>query len=209
MVQGRHHRRILSNYLGSARLVDHVHGAVAQRIDYDEFGVVTNDTSPGFQPFGFAGGLYDPDTKLIRFGARDYDPETGRWTAKDPIGFAGGDPNLYGYVLNDPVNLVDPEGKIAFVVVAGIAVAAAIAVDVYINRTQTVDIGPPGANAGSITTSIPPPSMFTKGFPLPFFLGVDVTAGEDGSLSLAVTCDPSIASRPLFGAPQPPQPGNL
>ena len=61
-------------------------------------------------PFGFAGGLYDEDTKLIRFGYRDYDPYTGKWTAKDPILFAGGDSNLYGYVLNDPVNLVDPEG---------------------------------------------------------------------------------------------------
>ena len=42
-----------------------------------------NDTNPGFQPFGFAGGLYDPDTGLVRFGARDYDAETGRWTSKE------------------------------------------------------------------------------------------------------------------------------
>jgi RHS repeat-associated protein len=49
-----------------------------QRIDYDEFGVVTNDNNAGFQPFGFAGGLYDADTKLVRFGARDYDAEAGR-----------------------------------------------------------------------------------------------------------------------------------
>ena len=68
------------------------------------------DTNPGFQPFGFAGGLYDRDTGLVRFGARDYDPDTGRWTAKDPILFAGGDANLYGYVQNDPVNWVDPFG---------------------------------------------------------------------------------------------------
>jgi uncharacterized protein RhaS with RHS repeats len=46
----------------------------------------------------------------VRFGARDYDPETGRWTAKDPIGFAGGDTNLYDYCLSDPVNLDDPYG---------------------------------------------------------------------------------------------------
>jgi len=49
-------------------------------------------------PFGFAGGLYDPLTKLVHFGFRDYDSYTGKWTAKDPIGFAGGDSNLYGYV---------------------------------------------------------------------------------------------------------------
>jgi hypothetical protein len=46
----------------------------------------------------------------VRFGARDYDPETGRWTAKDPILFGGGDTNLYGYVLNDPVNFTDRSG---------------------------------------------------------------------------------------------------
>ncbi|MCP4348475.1 MAG: hypothetical protein GY795_23570, partial [Desulfobacterales bacterium] len=34
----------------------------------------------------------------------------GKWTAKDPIGFAGGDSNLFGYVLNDPVNYIDPDG---------------------------------------------------------------------------------------------------
>lgn len=32
---------------------------VAQRMEYDEFGLITQDTNPGFQPFGFAGGLYD------------------------------------------------------------------------------------------------------------------------------------------------------
>jgi len=61
-------------------------------------------------PFGFAGGLHDRDTGLVRFGYRDYDPETGRWTAKDPILFAGGDVDLYGYCLNDPVNLTDSRG---------------------------------------------------------------------------------------------------
>jgi len=74
------------------------------------FGNLISDTNPGFQPFGFAGGLYDSDTGLTRFGARDYDPETGSWTIKDPIRFDGGDTNLYGYVLNDPVNLYDPLG---------------------------------------------------------------------------------------------------
>ena len=64
-----------------------------------------------FQPFGFAGGLYDPETGLTRFGARDYDAETGRWTAKDPLLFEGGDTNLYAYALGDPVNRVDYTGR--------------------------------------------------------------------------------------------------
>ncbi len=103
--------RIISNHLGSpVMVVDSATGTVAQQITYDEFGNITADTNPGFIPFGFAGGLYDQHTKLVRFGARDYNPETGRWTSKDPIRFSGGDTNLYGYVLSDPLNLVDPNG---------------------------------------------------------------------------------------------------
>ena len=103
--------RILSNYLGSPRLVVDVEtGEIVQRMDYDECGKVVLDTNPGFQPFGFAGGLYDSHTGLVRFGARDYDPETARWTSKDPILLGGGDSNLYGYVLNNPINFIDPTG---------------------------------------------------------------------------------------------------
>ena len=90
--------RIIADHLGSPRLVINVvNGVIAQRMDYDAFGNVTADTNPGFQPFGFAGGLYDSDTRLARFGARDYDAETGRWTAKDPIGFKGAQSNLFLY----------------------------------------------------------------------------------------------------------------
>ncbi len=111
MVKGGATYRILTDRNGSVRLVvDAATGAIAQRIDYDSFGSVVLDTQPGFQPFGFAGGLSDPDTGLVRFGARDYDPATGRWTSKDPIGFAAGDANLYRYVGNDPVMRIDPTG---------------------------------------------------------------------------------------------------
>jgi len=111
MVKGGNTYRIISDHLGSPRfIVDTADGSIAQRIDYDVWGNIINDTSPGFQPFGFAGGIYDQHTQLTRFGARDYDVETGRWTTKDPIRFNGGDTNLYGYTLNDPVNFIDPFG---------------------------------------------------------------------------------------------------
>ncbi len=109
MIKGGVTYRIISDHLGSPQLVvDVVTGAVAQQLDYDEFGNVLTETNPGFQPFGFAGGLYDHDTGLVRFGARDYDPVTRRWTTKDPIRFGGGDTNLFSYVQNDPINWIDP-----------------------------------------------------------------------------------------------------
>src|SRR6185436_2725489 len=49
-------------------------------------------------------------TGLVRFGARDYDAETGRWTIKDPVGLAGGSSNLYAYSYEDPINQQDPSG---------------------------------------------------------------------------------------------------
>jgi uncharacterized protein RhaS with RHS repeats len=48
--------------------------------------------------------------KLVHFGYRDYDPDVGRFTTKDPIGYAGGDSDLYGYCLDDPVNFYDAKG---------------------------------------------------------------------------------------------------
>lgn len=114
--------RIITDHLGSVRLViDTMSGTIAQRVDYDEFGGVLQDTNPGFQPFGFAGGLYDRDTKLVRFGKRDYDPESGRWTTKDPIGFNGGDTNLFAYVGSNPSNFTDPNGEFLVPVAVGIA----------------------------------------------------------------------------------------
>jgi RHS repeat-associated protein len=90
--------RLLADYRGSPRLVVNVeNGEIAQRLEYDEFGSILVDTNPGFQPFGFAGGLYDRHTGLVRFGARDYDPTTGRWTTQDPIRFGGRSPYLYEY----------------------------------------------------------------------------------------------------------------
>jgi RHS repeat-associated protein len=97
--------------VGTLKLVTDSAGNIVKQVDYDSYGKVLSDSDTNFKvPFGFAGGLYDQDTQLVRFGYRDYDAFSGRWTAKDPIGFAGGDGNLYGYVLGDPVNFVDKEG---------------------------------------------------------------------------------------------------
>jgi len=104
--------RIVSDQLGSVRLVINVNnGSIVQRIDYDEFGRALQNTNPDFQPFGYAGGIYDKDTKLVRFGARDYDSELGRWILKDPIRFEAKSSNLFSYTFSDPVNFIDANGE--------------------------------------------------------------------------------------------------
>jgi RHS repeat-associated protein len=123
--------RIISDWVGSVRLVldtSVTPAAVVQQLDYDEFGNVlpsSFDTTCAsgaqclpFQPFGFAGGLQDRDTGLVRFGARDYDPQVGRWASKDPSGFAGG-LNVYKYAKDDPINHIDRTGKNPGLAIAG------------------------------------------------------------------------------------------
>ncbi len=146
MIHGSVTYRIITDNHGSVRLVVNAEtGEVAQRLDYDSFGRVLRDTNPGFQPFGFQGGLYDPDTGLVEFGCRWYDAYTGRWISKDPIILDGGW-NVYAFCDNDPINRTDPSGmywfwqfkefvpvigvisSIAPAVAAGIAVAVTVAI---------------------------------------------------------------------------------
>ncbi|OGP50210.1 MAG: hypothetical protein A2Y79_07845 [Deltaproteobacteria bacterium RBG_13_43_22] len=106
---------LMYDQIGSLRTVTDASGTIVKKIDLDSFGNILSDSNPSFTiPFGFAGGLHDRNTNIVRFGARDYDPSIGKWTAKDPIDFLGGDTNLYGYVLNDPVNLFDSLGLLWF-----------------------------------------------------------------------------------------------
>jgi RHS repeat-associated protein len=145
MIRGGRTYRVISDERGSVRLVvDAADGAVAQRLDYDEFGRVTRDTNPGFQPFGYGGGLYDFRTGLVRFGARDYDAGTGRFTTRDPLGVASGDTNLYVYAADDPINLTDPDGRVVPVVAAGAAAAAPAVAGMTVPM-----LAPAGAAAGA------------------------------------------------------------
>jgi len=109
--EGGNTYRVVADQNGSPLLVvNSKSGAVADAITYNPLGQVTSQTAPGTLPFGFDGGLVDPATGLVHFGARDYDPTTGRWTGPDPIGFSGGDADLYRFAGDDPVNNTDPSG---------------------------------------------------------------------------------------------------
>jgi RHS repeat-associated protein len=100
-----------TDQVGTPKVVSNALGSVVKTVEYDSYGVLINDSNSAFDfPIGFAGGINDPTSGLVRFGARDYDPRIGRWTAKDPMLFISGELNLYTYVLNNPVSLADSSG---------------------------------------------------------------------------------------------------
>ena len=72
--------------------------------------VVTPDKKPIENRYAYTGRELENETGLYYYRARYYDPELGRFISEDPIGFSGGDVNLFRYVENDPINRVDPSG---------------------------------------------------------------------------------------------------
>jgi RHS repeat-associated protein len=111
MVKDGREYAVLTDQVGTPLLiVDAATGEVAQRLSYDAFGQVLEDTSPGFQPLGFLGAIADPQTGLVSLGAREYDPQTARFLSPDPILETGSRLNLYGYAKGDPVNAYDRNG---------------------------------------------------------------------------------------------------
>jgi RHS repeat-associated protein len=190
MIKNGVNYRMIKDPLGSIRLVvNSGNGSIAQRIDYDEFGVVLADSNPGLQPFAFAGGLYDQDTKLIRFGARDYDPVTGRWLSKDPIGFHGGSTNLYLYTRSDPVNFIDTDGRNPVLIAVGIGAAVGAIANLsgsyaagtltYENAVQTALIGAIAGTAAVLTAGT---AALATAVTLAEILAADVGSGLVGTL---------------------------
>lgn len=171
VVTGGKEYRVISDQVGTPKLIiESATGKIVESLNYDEFGVSLDGKHSAYLPFGFAGGVNDRDTGLIRFGARDYDPEVGRWTSKDPILFKGGDMNLYGYVgtvgkvpgietnlygyaFSDPVNFIDPNGKFGIPAMVGIALGVLYATDLDTpGAAQDEMIGVPATIAGAAAT---------------------------------------------------------
>ena len=110
ILRGAERFHVATDQVGSPRVVVDSTGTVVKRLEYDAYGVTT-DLDPGFfLPIGYAGGLRDAVTGLVRFGLRDYEPHSGRFTARDPAMFEGSPRSLYGYAYNSPVSFRDPGG---------------------------------------------------------------------------------------------------
>lgn len=95
--------------LGSIIAITDKDQQVVETYTYSAFGVVKGEGNGIRNPYRFAGREWDAEAGLYYYRARYYDPKTGRFISKDPIGFAGGI-NLYAYVGNNPINRIDPFG---------------------------------------------------------------------------------------------------
>ena len=105
--------RLVSDELSSPVLAINISNSsdIPFQATYSAFGERTLVSgTDDWMPFGFAGGIFDSDTKLIRFGARDYAPTIGRWITKDPARFGAQDRNFYDYGLTDPIQNTDSTG---------------------------------------------------------------------------------------------------
>ncbi len=134
----------LTDHLGSTNGLADGLGNVISSASYDSFGNRTGNLATRYQ---FTGREYDGFSVLQFSRARFYDPKLGRFLSEDPIGFGGGDVNLYGYVRNNSLNLKDPTGKIPVVVIAivGGGLAAETILHLYLSsRANSIEW--PGAD---------------------------------------------------------------
>ena len=117
---------LISDGLGTTLALLDAAGAEQTRYTYDPFGAVTRGGAASGNATTFT-GREDDGTGLLYYRARYYSPRLQRFISGDPIGFAGGDTNLYAYVGNSPLNHTDPSGLILDTLVD----IASIAYDVY------------------------------------------------------------------------------
>jgi RHS repeat-associated protein len=100
-------RYFLTDHLGSTEALADASGTIVSSTSYDSFGNAASNIATTYR---YTGREYDVDTGLYYYRNRWYDPEVGRFISEDPIGFASGDINLYGYVGNNPLSFIDPFG---------------------------------------------------------------------------------------------------
>jgi RHS repeat-associated protein len=104
----------LADHQGSIRFLTDAAGDAVNSYEYDSFGRTLVETETVANPYRYTGRELDPETGLYYYRARYYDPETGRFISQDPLRFAGGASNFYGYLENNPVLARDPSGSFSF-----------------------------------------------------------------------------------------------
>ncbi|MEE4174607.1 MAG: RHS repeat-associated core domain-containing protein [Xanthomonadales bacterium] len=127
---------VLSDSMGTPLMVVDENATIVDLRIFDPWGRPVLDSNPAFDlALGFAAGLQDADTGLVRFGRRDYDPVTGRWLSPDPTHLPGGAINLYRYASNDPVSYRDPVGRFTYTDARPIVPGAVAILDFTLDET--------------------------------------------------------------------------
>ena len=102
--------------LGSTVAITDDSDNVTEKYAYDEFGKALGISETTPNPFRYVGryGVMDEGNGYLFMRARYYDDEAGKFVSKDPLGFGGGDLNVYGYVGGNPMVGIDPEGLMTY-----------------------------------------------------------------------------------------------
>ncbi len=114
MKQGGEYYFYHNDHLGTPMIMTDISGNIVWSALYDSFGKAQVNISVVENNLRFPGQYYDSETGLHYNWNRYYEPNTGRYLTTDPIGFFGGDLNLYAYTGNNPVNFRDPWGLLSF-----------------------------------------------------------------------------------------------
>ena len=101
---------VTSGHLGEPNKLTDGAGNIVWQAKRAAFGLVKPVVQGVDYNLGLPGQYYDKETGLFFNNARYYDAKTGRYASPDPLGQHGDGPNLYAYVMNDPLRLIDPWG---------------------------------------------------------------------------------------------------
>ena len=138
--------------LGTPQQLTTTSGAVVWSAQYQAFGRASVTSNGLTNELRFPGQYYDSETGLHYNYFRYYDPKIGRYITADPIGLVAG-PNVYTYVVNDPINFIDPLGLYHFVHGAKGPITAPTAksmscMDVCLSRDLAITSANDGTHSG-------------------------------------------------------------
>ena len=100
------------DHLGSSSYITNLDGEVVQHIEYVPFGEVFIEERNNIwnTPYLFNAKEFDEETGLYYYGARYYDPRVSLWISTDPMEDKFPSVSSYTYVINNPLNILDPNG---------------------------------------------------------------------------------------------------